>query len=124
MSRCSRMGPRLTAGKKVSAPMIRMVPIRRTVNNGVVTGNVPNDGGTYFFSAKLPAIAIMGMIIRNRPTSIVIAPAALYQRVLVVSPANADPLLPACDVKAYRISVKPCGPGFNMLEVPNPAAAE
>jgi hypothetical protein len=30
------------------------------VNNGVVTGKVPSEGGTYFFCAKLPAIASMG----------------------------------------------------------------
>jgi len=38
------------------------------------------------------------MIMKNRPTSIVIAPAVLYQVVFVVNPANAEPLLPACDV--------------------------
>jgi hypothetical protein len=42
----------------------------------------------------------------------------LYQRVLVLRPANADPLFPACDVNAYKISLSPCGPGFVMLEVP------
>src|SRR3954468_20155379 len=98
MSKCSRIGPRLKAGKNVSAPTIRITPIRRRLNSGAVTGNVPSEGGTYFFPARLPAIASAGMIIRNRPTSIVIAPAVLYQRVLVVNPANADPLLPACDV--------------------------
>src|SRR5215467_10057111 len=99
MSRCSRIGPRLSAGKKVNAPTIRITPISNTVKRGVVTGNVPNDGGTYFLPARLPAIANAGMIIRKRPTSIVMPPAVLYQRVLVVSPANADPLLPACEVK-------------------------
>jgi hypothetical protein len=38
------------------------------------------------------------MIISNRPISIVMPPAVFYQRVFVVNPANAEPLLPACEV--------------------------
>src|SRR5262245_631755 len=103
MSKCSRIGPRLSAGKNVSAPTMRITPIKSTVKSGVVTGNVPKDGGTYFFCARLPATANIGMIIKNRPTSIVIAPAVLYQVVLVVKPAKAEPLLPADDVNTYKI---------------------
>src|SRR6185437_9467475 len=110
MSRCSRIGPRLSAGKNVKAPTMSITPIRSTVKRGVVTGNVPNDGGTYFFWARFPAIASAG-------NSIVIAPAVLYHGVLVVNPPNAEPLLPACEVNAYRISLSPCGPGFAMLDV-------
>src|ERR1700756_1352223 len=98
MRRCSRIGPKLNAGKNVSAPTIKITPIRSTVNSGVVTGNVPREGGTYFLPARFPAMASMGMIIRNRPTSMVIPPAVLYQSVFVVKPANAEPLFPACDV--------------------------
>ena len=65
------------------------------MNSGVVTGKVPSEGGTYFFCARLPAIASIGMIIKNRPMSIVKPPAMLYQGVFVVNPANAEPLLPA-----------------------------
>ena len=32
-----------------------------------------------------------------------------------VIPANADPLLLPADVKAYRISVNPCGPLFHIV---------
>ena len=64
-------------------------------NSGVVTGNVPAEAGTVFFFARLPAIASMGMIMKNRPTSMVIAPAVLYQSVLPFNPANAEPLFPA-----------------------------
>jgi hypothetical protein len=39
------MGPRLSAGKKVKAPTIRITPTSNTLNKGVVTGNVPSDGG-------------------------------------------------------------------------------
>src|SRR6266702_1554581 len=98
MSRCSRIGPRLNAGKNVRAPTIRITPIKSTVNNGVVTGKVPNDGGTYFLPARYPARASVGMIIRKRRASIVMRPAVLYQVVFVVNPANAEPLLPAWDV--------------------------
>src|SRR6476646_4055067 len=116
--RCSRTGPRLSAGKKVRAPTIRMTPSKSKVNNGVVTGNVPTEGGTYFFWARLPAMASMGMIMKKRPTSMVMAPAVLYQGVFAVKPAKADPLLPAWEENAYRISLRPCGPGFRMLDVP------
>src|SRR5437868_2835647 len=95
ISKCSRIGPRLSAGKNVRAPTIRITAIKSTVNRGVVTGNVPKEGGTYFFAARLPAMANAGMIIRNRPTSMVTAPAMLYQGVLVVNPASAEPLFPA-----------------------------
>src|SRR4029077_10766243 len=100
ISRCSRIGPRLKAGKKVNAPTITITPTSRMLNSGVVTGNVPSDGGTYFFFARFPAIASMGRIMKNRPTSIVIPPAMLYQGVFQCSPPNAEPLLPAIDVKA------------------------
>ena len=89
------MGPRLSAGKKVRAPTMSITPIRSSVKSGVVTGNVPRDGGTYFFCARLPAIARVGTIMKKRPKSMVIAPAVLYQGVLVVNPAKAEPLLPA-----------------------------
>src|SRR5580698_5861281 len=100
INRCSSIGPRLSAGKKVKAPTIRITPTNNTLNNGVVTGNVPSEGGTYFFLAKFPAIASMGMIMKNRPISMVIAPEVLYQRVFPFSPPKAEPLLPAIDVNA------------------------
>src|SRR4030095_9615943 len=100
MSRCSSIGPRLRAGENVSGPTIRMAPTRRTVNRGVVTGNVPSEGGTYFFFARLPAIATIGIIMKKRPISIVRAPDALYQGVFPASPPKAEPLLRACDGNA------------------------
>src|ERR1700680_5333925 len=100
MRRCSRIGPRLRAGKKVRAPNIRITLIKSSVNSGVVTGNVPSDGGTYFFWAKLPAMASIGMIIKKRPTNVVTPVAVSYQGVLTVSPPQAEPLFPAEDVKA------------------------
>lgn len=94
------MGPRLRTGKNVSAPTIRMTLISSTVKSGVVTGNVPSEGGTVFFFARLPAIANIGMIIKNRPTNIAAPIVELYQSVFADIPANADPLLPVPDVNA------------------------
>jgi hypothetical protein len=68
----------------------------------VVTGNVPAEAGTVFFFARLPAIASMGMIMKNRPTSIVNPPAVLYQGVLPLMPPNAEPLFPADDVNSVE----------------------
>src|SRR3977135_1162932 len=91
---------------------------RRAVNSGVVTGNVPWDGGTRFFRPRLPAIASGGMIMKNRPKSIAAPMAVLYQLVFALRPPNADPLFAAPDEKAYRISDSPCGPGLAILDVP------
>src|ERR1700722_18229429 len=120
MSKCSRTGPRLSAGKNVNAPTIRITPMRSAVNNGVVTGNVPRDGGTYFLPARLPAIANIGMIMRNRPANMVSAVVVLYQGVFTVKPPKLEPLLAALETKVYNISLRPWGPEFAMLNVPNP----
>ena len=52
---------------------MRIVPTNSTVKSGVWTGKVPGDGGTSFFLARLPAIASIGTIIKNRPISIAAA---------------------------------------------------
>ena len=65
-----RSGPRLSAGKNVSAPTITITPTSSAANSGVVTGNVPGDGGTRFLRPRLPAIASIGMIMKKRPISI------------------------------------------------------
>ena len=51
-----------------------------------------------FFAAREPAIAIAGMIIQNRPTSMATAPVMLKNIVLPEIPAKAEPLLPVLDV--------------------------
>lgn len=76
-----------------------ITPIRSTVNSGVVTGKVPDDGGIYLFWARLPAIASMGMIMKNRPVSMVIPIVKSYYALFTVNPVKADPLLPAPEVK-------------------------
>ena len=47
------MGPRLSAGKNVNAPTIRITPTSSTVNKVVFTGNVPDEGGTLFFERQV-----------------------------------------------------------------------
>ena len=76
------------------------------------TGKVPCDGGTSFFRARLPAIASIGTIIRNRPINIAAVSDKLYQCVFALNPAKAEPLFPVAEVYAYRISESPCGPVF------------
>src|SRR5215468_8951820 len=97
IKKCSTIGPSDNTGKKVNAPTIRITPISSTTNSGVCTGNVPADGGTLFFVARFPAIAIIGIIIRNRPINIARPVVVLYQSVLLVSPLTAEPLLPVAD---------------------------
>src|SRR6202022_110850 len=88
--------------------------------SGVVTGNVPREGGTYFFFTRFPAMASMGMIIKNRPASMVRPIVTSYHSVFTVSPPKADPLFAVPDTYAYNISLRPCGPGFAIPDVPNP----
>ena len=70
IARCSTIGPSASAGKKVRPPMMRITPTSRPTNSAPWVGNVPADGGTVFFATSEPAIAIIGMIMKKRPTSI------------------------------------------------------
>ena len=45
--------------------------------------------------------------------------ATLYQGEFAPRPPKAEPLLPAAETNAYRTWVSPCGPGFEMLDVPS-----
>ena len=42
--------------------MMRITPTTRPTNRPPVVGSVPVDGGTLFFAARAPAIAMAGMI--------------------------------------------------------------
>ena len=77
-----------------------MTLMSSVVNSGVVTGNVPAEGGAIFLRAKFPATASIGTIIKKRPASIAKPSAVLYHGVFAFKPAKAEPLLPAPDVKA------------------------
>jgi len=61
---------------------------------GCVGRKVPDDSGTCTFFASAPAIAKSGMIIKKRPMSIAKPMVTLYQGVLAVMPAKAEPLFP------------------------------
>src|SRR3954469_9310790 len=98
MRKCSTTGPRLSAGKNVRAPTITTTLTRSPAKSGVVTGNVPGDGGTRFLRPRLPASASIGTIIRKRPISIANPSVILTQLVLAPTPPRAEPLLPVADV--------------------------
>src|SRR4249919_3186369 len=98
INKCSRIGPRLRAGKKVRAPTITTTEINKEVKSGPLTGNVPSDSGTCFFAARLPAMARTGMTEKKRPRSMATAVVTLNQREFALMPANAEPLLPAEEV--------------------------
>ena len=61
---------------------------------------VPALAGTIFFFARLPAIASIGTIMKNRPSSIAAPSVELYQSVFAERPANAEPLLPVPETNA------------------------
>ena len=67
---------------------------------GPFVGKVPGPGGTDFFPARIPATASAGTIIRNRPISMARPSDTLYQGVLALIPAKAEPLFPAALEKA------------------------
>src|SRR5882762_950541 len=118
ISRCSRIGPRLRAGKKVRAPTIKMVETSKPAKSPPVTGKVPADSGTVFFFARLPAMASTGMIMKKRPSSWATAVVVLYHMVFALIPPNAEPLFPVDDTYAYNTCDRPCGPGLVMPAVP------
>src|ERR1700685_48829 len=120
--KCSRIGPRLNAGKNVNALTISTTETSSTVKSGVVTGKVPADSGTYFFFARLPAIARIGITAKNLPNKVANPSDVLYQSVFPLNPPNADPLLPVVEVYAYKICESPCGPGFEIEGVPKDLA--
>src|SRR5258708_32927130 len=67
MSKCSRIGPRLKAGKNVSAPTIAMVETSRVVNSGPFMRNVHAEAVQFFFDTTLPASARIGIVTKNLP---------------------------------------------------------
>ena len=83
-------------------------------NCGRWVGSVPTDAGVLPCLASEPARASTKIIGRNRPNTIARPSAVLYQSVLTVIPANAEPLLLAAEVNAYSTSDRPCGPVLSM----------
>ena len=95
--KCSTMGPRARAGKKVNAPTISTVPTSRITKVRPETGKLPALSGTSFFLARFPARARTGTIKRKRPKSMAKPSVVFSQGVLAVNPAKALPLLPTAD---------------------------
>ena len=97
---CSVIGPKLSAGKKVKAPTIKITPTSKATNKKLSVLNVPTDSGMIFLLARLPASAMTGKITPKRPISIAKPSRVFKMGVLAESPAKALPLFPAADVKA------------------------
>ena len=72
-----------------------------------VVDKVPAVVAIFFLAARLPAMAMVPMIGRNRTNSITKPRVRLRNTVLALKPANADPLLPPAEEYAYRISDRP-----------------
>lgn len=89
-----------SAGTNDSAPTSNTVPANRRMNSGPSVGRVPDDGGTSFLRASEPAIARVGLMIQYRATNMQMPPAVVKNVPLAVRPANAEPLLFACEVNA------------------------
>ena len=69
-------------------------------------------------------MAIIGMIMKNRPTNVVIPPVVLYQNVLTVSPPNAEPLFPAQRGECVEDLGKSVWTGIWILPVPKSLTVE
>ena len=65
------------------------------------------DVVTLALQGDIDQIAKAGTIIKKRPASMVRPRLTLYQGVLALRPAKAEPLLPAPLLYAYRISLSP-----------------
>jgi len=68
-AKCSTMGPSESAGKKVSAPTIRNDRDEQAHEQANRWWERAQPAGVTFLSTMDPAIAIAGIIIRKRPTS-------------------------------------------------------
>src|SRR5450755_327648 len=91
-----------------------MTPTSIPTKSGLWVWIVPALAGTGCCRASDPARPSAKISGANLPISITMPPTVLYQSVFVVRPAKAEPLLLAMEVKAYMISVRPCGPGLRM----------
>lgn len=69
-SKCSRIGPRAKAGKKVRAPTTSTTATSRTMNIRLSVPMVPWAGGEIFLDAMLPAIIITEIMVPKRASSI------------------------------------------------------
>src|SRR5581483_1845309 len=96
----STTGPSATTGRNVSAPTITITPMTSATKSGVWVGNVPTLGGTFCLRASACATASVGMMRKNRPTSMQIPSVVFIHWVSAALPAKGYPLLFAADVYA------------------------
>jgi len=94
--------------------------IRQHGTHRELAGQSESGGSPWADALGLDAIIVPG----SRPAAyldhaVTLARAAKCSLVILCSY-----YLHACEVKEYKISLRPCGPGFNMLDVPKPATAE
>ena len=67
------------------------------MKSGPSVGKVPGEGAAFLFAASDPAIARIGFAWAKRPKNIATPVVTLYQGVLALSPANAEPLSATLD---------------------------
>ncbi len=79
---------------------INVTPATMPTNCGRWVGRVPAESGVLPCLASEPASASTRTIGRNRPNTMARPSAVLYQSVLTLSPAKAEPLLLAAEVNA------------------------
>src|SRR5262249_27346905 len=87
--------PNASAGENFKRPTEINKPASSNEKKSPSVGNGPKPSRTGFFPTREPAIAIGGMIIMNRPISMVRAPVTLNHSVFPLIPAKAEPLFPA-----------------------------
>src|ERR1700730_13282790 len=96
-ARCSSIGPRARAGKKVRPPIIKITPIKRPTKSPPSVGKVPAEAGTIFLPASEPAMASIGTANMQRPVHMA-RPSVVFQKGVVAErPAKALPLLPVAE---------------------------
>ena len=101
------MGPRANAGKKLNAATINITANTIMPNVEVSVLSVPALSGTYFFFARIPAIATGPIMGKNLASNITVPQAIFQKGVLSPRPSKPLPLLADAEVNSYSISLKP-----------------
>ena len=91
------MGPRASAGKKLSAPTSSTMRMSRNTKRASWVGSVPALTATAFFSAREPAMARVAHRGTKRTNSITRPMDTFKKGVLALKPAKAEPLLPPAE---------------------------
>ena len=91
------MGPRESAGKKLSAPTMSTMRMSRNTNMALHVERVPAPAATLFFAAMLPPMTRAATMGTNRTKSIARPRLVLRKGVSQPMPAKAEPLLPPAE---------------------------